>query len=153
MMATPSRVAVEIHFTANHEKDYDFKLKCKVKRKVTPLILRVKAEGYSINLGLSYVSPDGSTLKLPVRKDEKRKIDFGQVQVNDSALGEISVCNTGLYSFEYHWLLTCGGKYGEVIDIEPIKGEVGAGKRATAHLMFKPTKKMTLRNCHLMLQV
>ena len=150
---TPCRVAVEIHFTAHHEKDYNFKLKCKVKRKVTPLVLRVNAEGYSINLGISYISPDGSELKLPVGRADQRRIDFGQVQVNDSALGEISLFNHSLYSFEYRWALSNPSKYAEVVVVEPDRGEVGVGCRANSRLMFKPTKKMTLQNCKLTLEV
>ncbi len=144
---------MEINFTAHHEKDYNFKLKCKVKRKVTPLILRVNAEGYSINLGLSYTSPDGSKLKLPVGRSDERKIDFGQVQVNDNALGEVSLFNHGLYSFEYRWLISNPSRHAEVVCIDPVKGEVGAGSRTTSHLMFKPTKKTTLKNCQLTLEV
>lgn len=149
------RRSVELSLTVREEKDYSFQLKCKVKRKATPLFLRVTAEGYSINLGLCYLSPDGSELKLPIGKSDNRKIDFGEIQVNDNVLGEISVVNHSLYSFEYHWFISNPGHHGtgKVVTIQPEAGEVSAGGKVCSQLMFNPTKKMTLRNCQLTLRV
>lgn len=147
------RTAVELSLTPQLEKDYSFRLKCKIKCKVTPLVLKVKADGYSINLGLTYTSPDGSELKLPVGRSDERKIEFGQVEVNDNALGQISIFNHSLYSFEYRWVLSHQSKHVGVVCVDPAAGEVSAGSRVASHLMFKPGKKMTLKNCQLTLNV
>ena len=149
------RVPVDVTFTAHQEKQYSFQLKCKVKRKSTPLILKISAEGYSINLGITYTSPDGSETKFSIGKSDERVIDFGQVQVNDSALGKLSVFSYSLYSFEYCWISSCDTRFidRDAITVEPRKGEVIAGSRVSSQLKFKPTKKMTLYNCLLTLEV
>lgn len=147
------RIALEVSFTATQEKDYSFQLKCKVKRKVTPLILKVNAEGYSINLGITYTGPDGMETKFSVGKTDSRVVNVGQIPVNSSTLGQISVFNHSLYSFEYCWSLSCPARYAEVLSMEPLAGEVMAGSRASSQLNFKPSKKMTLHKCQLILDV
>lgn len=144
---------MEISFTANHEKDYSFQLKCKVKRKATPLILKVNAEGYSINLGITYTGPDGSETEFSVGRSDERVVDFGQIPVNGNTLGQISVFNHSLYSFEYCWSLSCPSRFADVMLVEPLAGEVVAGSRASSQLNFKPTKKMSLHRCQLILDV
>lgn len=147
------RISVEVNFTAHHEQYYSFKLKCKIKRKVMPLVMKVTAEGYSINLGLSYINPDGSELKLPIGRSDSRVIDFGQVQVNEDSLGQIAVLNHSFYSFEYRWLLSHSSRHVGVVTVDPEVGEVSAGSRTFSQLMFRPSKKMTLQNCQLTLEV
>lgn len=146
---------MELRFTPHHEKDYSFQLKCKVKSKATPLLLKVTAEGYSINFNLIYTSPDGSELQLPIKPSDERKIDFGKVEVNDNALGQISVSNKSQYNFEYRWVLSHMHKSHHigVVSVEPEAGEVAAGTRAASQLTFSPNKKMTLKNCLLTLEV
>ena len=61
------------------EREYNFNLQCSVRRKPTPLLLNVKAEGYVINVGLAYTSPEGNEVQLPTGRGAKRIIDFGQV--------------------------------------------------------------------------
>lgn len=149
----PCRIPLDISFTANHEKDYSFQLKCKVKRKATPLVLKVNAEGYSINLGITYTGPDGSETVYAVGKSDERIVNFGQIPVNGNALGQISVFNYSLYSFEYCWTLSCPGRFADLVCVEPVAGEVVAGSRASSQLSFKPTKKVTLHHCQLTLDV
>lgn len=148
-----ARTAVEVSFTPHNEKDYSFRLKCKVKCKATPLVLKVTAEGYSINLGLSYTSPEGSEVKLPVGRSDERKIRFGQVQVNESALGQIFIFNHSLHAFEYRWLLTLQGRQVGVVNVEPGAGQVPPGGREVSQLKFSPGRKITLRDCQLTLSV
>ena len=147
------RIPLEISFKATQEKDYSFQLKCKVKRKTTPLILKVNAEGYSINLGITYTGPDGVETEFSVGKTDQRVVNFGQIPVNSSTLGQISVFNHSLYSFEYCWSLSCPGRYAEVVSVEPLAGEVVAGSKASSQLNFKPNRKTTLHHCQLILDV
>ena len=74
-----AKLPVEIAFKAVQEKEYNFNLKCSVKKKPTPLVLNVKADGYGINTALSYSTPEGEDQHLPIAKTEKRIINFGQV--------------------------------------------------------------------------
>ena len=97
------RLLIDISFTATQDQDFNFNLQCRVKRKPTPLVLNIKAQGYAVNAALSYTSPDGEEKSLPVAKNEKRMINFGHVPVNERALGRISLYNDGQYAFEYSW--------------------------------------------------
>ncbi len=144
---------MNIYFTPHQETDYNFKLKCKIKRKTTPLVLKVRAEGYKINVGLSYSSPDGNEIHIPVGKTEKRVIDFGRIPVKDRALGQISVLNQSQYFIEYQWNIVHPSKYGEVVSIRPQRGIVKAGEKEISQLQFIPTAKMALKNCQAVLEV
>ena len=144
---------MDISFTSSQENDYGFKLLCKIKRKVSPLMLKVKAETYSIDVGLLYSSPDGTKLELPMGRSEKRVIDFGRIPIHDKVMGQLSVINRSLFSFEYHWKIMHQSRKVGVVSIEPQTGEIGAGKREIAELQYTPTTKVELKNCQLVLEV
>lgn len=159
-MLSLHRLPIEISFTATQEQDFNFNLQCRVRRKPTPLVLNVKAQGYAVNASLSYTRPDGMELSLPVAKSEKRLINFGQVPVNERALGRISLYNNGQYPFEYHWVLsekcrTRGGydKDRSVVSIDPERGMVEPHDRCCCELAFSPPCKMNLKGCEIELDV
>lgn len=153
MFPLTHRLPVTLSFLARQEKDYSFKLKCKIKRKPSPLVLQVKAEGYKVNVDLSYFRPDGTELKLPTGRSDQRVIDFGQVLVKDQALGQISVFNQGLYGLEYKWVISHQSKHAGVVTVLPETGRVEANSKEVSQLQFSPATKMTLRNCQLILEV
>ena len=151
---------VEVCFTANQEQDFNFNLQCRVKRKPTPLMLNVKAQGYSVNASLSYTSPDGEEKSLPVAKSEKRVINFGHVSVNERALWRISLYNNGQYAFEYRWVLSerCHMQGGfdreqSLVCIDPEQGMVEPHDHICCELAFAPPSKMTLKGCEITLEV
>ena len=153
------RLPIEISFTVQQEDEFNFNLRCNVKRKPTPLVLNVKAEGYAINATLSYISPDGMETNLPVARSEKRIINFGQVPVNEKALGQVSLSNTGQYSFEYQWVLFERCQKRQETDTQPIvsivpeRGMVEPNERVRCELAFAPPSKLTLKGCELRLEV
>ena len=53
-----------------------------VKKKLTPIILNVKAEGFLITYTLHYEDRKGSMLELPTGKGTTRRIDLGKVMGN-----------------------------------------------------------------------
>ncbi|KAL5467034.1 hypothetical protein EMCRGX_G031201 [Ephydatia muelleri] len=115
-----TKLPIQIRFTAAQEREYSFNLLCQVKRKLKPLVLNVKAQGYAINTAITCKGPDGKEVDLRLDKAAKRVIDFKQVHVNEKSLWELCVYNHGLYSFEYKWTLSekClqpGGDGGQVI--------------------------------------
>ena len=156
------RLPIEISFTATQGQDFNFNLQCRVKRKPTPLMLNVKAQGYAINAALSYTSPDGEERSLPIGKNEKRMIIFGHVPVNERALGRISLYNNGQYAFEYRWVLSerClmpgGGGFDKgrtLVSVDPEHGTVEPHDKNCCELAFAPPSKMTLKGCEIMLDV
>lgn len=73
------RLPIDISFTATQEQEFNFNLQCSVRRKPSPLVLNVKAEGYAFSTALSYTSPDNNEVPLPVGRGARRVINFGQV--------------------------------------------------------------------------
>ena len=153
-----SRLPIQIRFTAAQEREYSFNLLCQVKRKLKPLVLNVKAQGYAINTVIACKGPDGKEVDLQLDKGAKRVIDFKQVHVNEKSLWEICVYNHGLYSFEYKWTLSemClqpGGDGGQVIMVQPEEGVVPAHDKVRCSLVFSPAGKMSLKGSYLTLSV
>jgi len=74
------RFAINVSFVPTQEREYNFNLLCLVKKKQTPIILNVKAEGFLITYTLHYEDRKGSMLQLPTGKGTTRRIDLGKVQ-------------------------------------------------------------------------
>ena len=99
-------------------------------------------------------------MSLPMAKSERRVINFGQVPVNERALGRISLCNNGQYAFEYGWIFSerCrmqGGfdKDQALVSVNPEKGMVEPHERCCCELAFAPPAKMNLKGCEIFLEV
>lgn len=144
------RLPLEIRFTAEHQKDYAFILKCKIKSKMTPLSMKVKAEGYNIEIGLSHSSPNSSEVEFPVGQLDTRVLDLGQVQINEKRMEQLSIFNHSLYSFEYRWTISHQSRH---VKIQPESGEVAPANKQVCQLLFLPSTKMVLQNCQLTLEV
>ena len=152
------RLPIQILFTASQEREYSFNLLCHVKRKLKPLVLNVKAQGYAINTAVTCKGPDGKEFELQLDKAAMRVIDFKQVHVNEKSLWELCVCNHGLYSFEYKWRLSekCmqpGSDGSRVIMVQPEEGVVPAHEKVRCSLVFSPAGKMSLKGSNLTLSV
>ena len=70
---------MEIGFTAVHEREFLFRLKCGISKSLVPLILNVKTEGYAVQFGVSVISADGQEMKMPLDRHAERIIDFKEV--------------------------------------------------------------------------
>jgi len=151
------KLPVVISFMAAQEGEYNFNLQCSVRRKPSPLLLNVKAEGYAISTSLSYTNPEGQEESLPVGQGEKRTIDFGQVPVNERALGQVSILNHGQYSFEYHWVISKRWRTGHQeqwqLAVTPEQGMVEPYDRVGCELSFSPSTEMVLKGCEIMLEI
>ena len=66
-------------FVATREREYNFNLQCQVKKKPTPIILNVKAEGFLITYTLHCEDCKGSMIELLTGKGLTRRIDLGKV--------------------------------------------------------------------------
>lgn len=75
-----SRLPVRVSFVATREREYNFNLQCQVKKKPSPVILNVKAEGFLITYTLHYEDCKGSMVEIPTtKKGPKKCIDLGEV--------------------------------------------------------------------------
>ena len=58
------RLPIEISFTATEQKEVNFNVICHVKKKISPLTLNVKAEGYAMNAQLICEDSQGNKVEL-----------------------------------------------------------------------------------------
>lgn len=77
-------VPVKITLSALSEREYNFNLQCRVRRKPSPITLNVKAEVYAISVALEYEQSDGTVVRMPEGKAALRKMDMGTVCVSHS---------------------------------------------------------------------
>ena len=70
-------VPVVVRFTPKWEKEVNFNVTCNVKRKMLPLTLNVKAEGYSMNCLV--LCEDSAGNKVQLSNTCRNQINFGRV--------------------------------------------------------------------------
>lgn len=75
------RLPINVSFVATYEREYNFNLQCQVKKKLSPIILNVKADGFLITYTLHYEDCKGSMVELLTGKGLSRCIDFGKVSM------------------------------------------------------------------------
>ena len=94
-------VPVRIYFTPNSEKEVNFNLTCRVKRKTTPLMLNVKAEGYSMNCLVLCEDSVGNKIEFSGRAINE--INFGEVRLLfvTCFVSKKNSCFLGLYVVNY----------------------------------------------------
>ena len=71
---------MEIAFTAVHEREFLFRLKCSISKSPMPLVLNVKTEGYAVQFGISVISADGQETKMSLDRHAERMINFEEVR-------------------------------------------------------------------------
>ena len=73
------RLPIEISFTATEEKEVNFNVVCHVKKKISPLTLNVKAEGYAMNAQL--ICEDSLGNKVELTSKGTNRINLGMVRL------------------------------------------------------------------------
>ena len=74
------RLAVNLYFAPTSEKEVNFNLVCKIQRRVLPVTLNVKAEGYTMNCLLLCEDSAGNRVQLSSRGINQ--INFGDVSIS-----------------------------------------------------------------------
>ena len=79
---------------------------------------------------------------------------FRQIEVNERAVRNIHIVNSGKFNFDYEWELrerTAGGE--SMVSIGPEKGGVMFSETTQCQLAFCPPRQTVLRGCELKLKV
>lgn len=147
-----SEVLIEIVFTPNAEKLFNFNLLCNVKRKSTHLGINIKGEGYDLHDSLVAEQYDGSTVELVSGPNYENLIDFGILQINDKGMKRIVIINSGKYNFDFSWRLPMKKTNG-FITIDPEIGTVPKGERVYCQVLYHPTIISSLRNFSALCQI
>ena len=94
-----SRAPIQLHFAPNSDKEVNFNIVCRIKRKLTPVTLNVKAEGYSMNSQLLCEDSHGRVEELI--SNGMNIIRFGEVEVNEEQIRNLTIINSGKFNFDY----------------------------------------------------
>uniref|UniRef100_A0A2K6GI20 HYDIN axonemal central pair apparatus protein n=1 Tax=Propithecus coquereli TaxID=379532 RepID=A0A2K6GI20_PROCO len=146
-----SRIPIDIFFTPKQEGDVNFNLICNVKKKVQPLTLNVKAEGYSMNVEIKCKDRTGSvTLLTP---NQTNIINFYEVGLNECVQCEFNFINTGKFNFSFHAELSGSKTLLQYLEFSPIDSTVDVGQSVQATLSFQPLKKCVLKDLELGIKI
>ncbi|XP_069312434.1 hydrocephalus-inducing protein homolog [Eulemur rufifrons] len=146
-----SRFPIDIFFTPKHEGDVNFNLICNVKKKVQPLTLNVKAEGYSMNTEIKCKDRTGSiTLLTP---NQTNIINFYEVGLNECVQCEFSFINTGKFNFSFQAELSGSKTLLQYLEFSPTDSTVDVGQSVQATLSFQPLKKCVLKELELRIKI
>jgi hypothetical protein len=147
-----SEIPIDIIFTPNSEKIFNFNLICHVKRKSSHLGVNIKGEGYDLHDSLVAEQYDGSTVELAAGPDYENLIDFGMLQINDKGIKRVLIINSGKYNFDFSWKLPLK-RPNSYISIHPLIGTVPKGERVYCEISYHPTIISTLKNFNALCQI
>ncbi|XP_048648423.1 hydrocephalus-inducing protein homolog isoform X1 [Marmota marmota marmota] len=146
-----SRVSVDIFFTPKHEGDVNFNLICNVNKKVHPLTLNVKAEGYTMNAEVKCKDRIGSvTLLTP---NQTNIINFYEAELNECVQCEFSFTNAGKFNFNFQGELAGPKTLLKYFEFSPTNGTVNVGQSEHATLSFHPNQKCVLNGLELIIKI
>ncbi|KAM5262598.1 hydrocephalus-inducing protein homolog [Ctenodactylus gundi] len=146
-----SRFPVDIFFTPKQEGDVNFNLICNVKRKVHPLTLNVKAEGFAVNAEIKCQHRTGSITVLT--PNQTNIINFQEVELNESVHSEFIFINTGKFSFNFQVEFSGPKALLQYLEFSPINSTVEVGQSELAVLTFHPLQKCVLNDLELIIKI
>ncbi|CAO2609942.1 Hydrocephalus-inducing protein [Lemmus lemmus] len=146
-----SSFPIDIFFTPKQEGDVNFNLICNVKKKAHPLILNVKAEGYTMNAEVKCRDRTGSTFLL--MSNQVNTINFYEVELNECVQCEFNFINTGKFNFSYQAELSGPKALVQYLDFTPTDSSVDVGQSEPANLSFQPYQKCVLRGLELKIKI
>lgn len=136
----------------NSDQEVNFNIACNVKRKTEPLRLNVKAEGYSMNALVICEDSVGSRIELSNKG--VNAINFGNIEINEQSIRNITIFNSGKFNFDYEWeLVERSARGAPSVSIDPKIGAVGKEDSTKCVLSFHPKSRMSLVGCELLLKV
>ncbi|XP_035679087.1 LOW QUALITY PROTEIN: hydrocephalus-inducing protein homolog [Branchiostoma floridae] len=141
---------IDVAFSPTEEKQVNFNVVCHVQQKTEPLVLNVKAEGYTTNASVQ--CEDSAGKKVTLTPQGLNQVSFGQVQIYEKAVRTIHIVNNGKFTFDFNWLKE-QQRNPETVIISPEIGSVPVGAHKKCMLTFCPTTRMTLQDCQLALQI
>ncbi|XP_008567942.1 PREDICTED: hydrocephalus-inducing protein homolog, partial [Galeopterus variegatus] len=146
-----SRFPIDIFFTPKQEGDVNFNLICNVKKKVHPLTLNVKAEGYSMNAQVKCKDSTGCITVLT--PNQTNIISFYEVVLNECVQCEFSFVNTGKFNFSFQAELSGSKTLLQYLEFSPTDSTVDVGQSVHATLSFQPLKKCVLKGLELRIKI
>ncbi|XP_066569678.1 hydrocephalus-inducing protein homolog [Amia ocellicauda] len=145
------RFPVVISFNPSQEGSVNFNLVCDVKRKIQPLSLNVKAEGYSMSACVQCESPEGLSTELS--HSTANQIDFKQVELNDPTSCHILVSNPGRFTLDVEYELHSPRELLTSLKVVPERDSVAVGQQGCCTLTFHPKSCCVLKETELRIKI
>ncbi|ESO91099.1 hypothetical protein LOTGIDRAFT_122343, partial [Lottia gigantea] len=146
-----SSIPIDLIFSPNSDKEVNFNLACKISRKILPVTLNVKAEGYSMMSSLFCEDSLGNNIELAEKGINQ--INFGEVEVNEEAIRNLFIINTGKFNFDFKWEILDKSDHRDLVKISPMKGGVMFGEKQKCAISFCPLSRMSLRGYQMELKI
>lgn len=150
-----SRLPVMVRFTPTSEAEVNFNVVCNVKRKMDPLRMNMKAEGYGMSAVV--ICEDSTGNRIELTSEGQNEIAFGHVEINEESIRNITIFNSGKFNFDYEWCMDniggVGGKATQAVTVTPANGMIAHGESTRTTLAFCPRQRMLLNGCELALKI
>jgi len=133
-------MAIEVTFHPQMEKVYNLNLPCVVKKKPSAMNLNIKGEGFAVHETLLMEGEEGTTLEVSAMVSTD--VDFGQVDINEKRIKNITIVNSGRFPVDFAWT----HPHSSVLSISPELDTVKPGARLTVQLQYSPVSEGSLDN-------
>ena len=162
------RVEVEVEFSPSEEKEYNFNLPCRIKKKPQVLSLNVKGEGYAIHDVLLLEEDGEGAQARQLSVEAVTPATFGRVPVHEHAVKRLALANSGKVNFDFAWSITgspsrvpranalyvakgrapapgaLAAAALKAVRVHPEKGRVTRGSRINCQVEFSPDSELCL---------
>ncbi|EDV21657.1 uncharacterized protein TRIADDRAFT_30117, partial [Trichoplax adhaerens] len=153
-----SRLPITISYTPKMEKEVNFNVICRIKKKLAPLTINIKAEGFTMQAQLLCENADGDSIEFLPQK--LNQINFDEVDVNEKTMRQLNVVNNGKFNFNFNWefiinrnRLQQHNAALEALTINPDAGQLQHNQRKKCVLTFCPRNKIILNDIMLQLAI
>ncbi|KAJ3364976.1 hypothetical protein GGF32_000634 [Allomyces javanicus] len=147
MVPARGEAIVEVAFLPKLERHFSTQISCLIKRKVVPLTLHLRGEGYRVSASMTTDTTDGHTVDFvsksvatlrsadapssPAQQQPQNIIDLGRIQVGETKVKKVVLHNHGRYLFDYGWRLQ-----DKQFSVQPELGTVGPGESVECSIRF-----------------
>ena len=142
-IAPQEKMAFDVIFTPKNAQPFDLLLRCDVKKKSTPLVLRLQTDAYIVKAAVQCI-PSGPVYQgvaLPNPDVSYPTLDFGAVRIREKSQRFVNVQNLGSYPMEFVWSVEADTKrsLSHIVFQQP-SGIVGAQSQVACEIDFQPAK-------------
>ncbi|XP_047205151.1 hydrocephalus-inducing protein homolog isoform X6 [Girardinichthys multiradiatus] len=146
-----NRLPLLVSFTPSLERYVHFRLNLKVKRKLEPLLLNVKADCFNMSVVVQIQEHNGSLREI--LPNHENTLDFGKVGISEQCTYNLLVSNLSRFILEVSFELTGDREHLQQLEVKPQAGAVEIGKQLQVSVFFCPQTVWNLQDVQLIVKV
>ncbi|MED6284836.1 hypothetical protein CHARACLAT_022950 [Characodon lateralis] len=144
------RLPLLVSFTPSLERYVHFRLNLKVKRKLEPLLLNVKADCFNMSVVVQIQEHDGRLREI--LPNHENTLDFGKVGISEQCTYNLLVSNLSRFILEVSFELTGDREHLQLLEVKPQDGAVEIGKQLQVSVFFCPQTVWNLQDVRLIVK-